>query len=537
MTAATLATTAASCIAVSAASAALVDFNKHQYSIVKQKLLEDKTTGRKFIDGVKDICTRVEKSREDQSERTKKKGEVFTPSWLCKKMNDFIWAEIEGEFLTRCACDAVVRLPERSEPEGPQGAASRKGAEDAEGWKKIVDTRVLEITCGEAPYIVSRYDAATGEMIPVTQRIGILDRKLAKVNENAADEKEWLKWTLRAYESVYGYEYQRDSLAIARANLFLTVIENLKHRWNREATKGELCTIANMIAWNFWLMDGLKGVLPPGVKKPVESPDWFSNDNSSAENDRPLECVTYDWRARKKVVFNEIGRSGVMKFDYAIGNPPYQEDVENEGDRANPVYDDFMDASYDVADKVELITPARFLFNAGQTSKEWNKKMLNDPHLKVLEYTQKSNVIFSNTDLKGGVVITYRDSKKEFGKIGAFTSFKELNDILRKVLAVAKDAEFLDSIISSRGHYRFSDKLYQDYPKAAKCVGKGTGNMLASNSFTGLDFLFLDKKPEGRKKVVKVYGRMGNRRVFKYLEAKYLEVNKYLETFNVTAIP
>ena len=491
MKAATLATTAASCIAVSAASAALVDFNKCQYPIVKQKLLEDKTTGRKFIDGVKDICTRVEKSREDQSERTKKKGEVFTPSWLCKKMNDFIWEEIQGE-----------------------------------DWKKIVDTRVLEITCGEAPFIVSRYDAATGEMIPVTQRIGILDRKLAKVNENAADEKEWLEWTLRAYESVYGYEYQRDSLAIARANLFLTFIENLKHRWNREATKGELCTIANRIAWNFWLMDGLKGVLPPGVKKPVESPDWFSNDNSSAENDRPLECVTYDWRARKKVVFKEIGRSGVMKFDYAIGNPPYQEETVDTSDK--PIYNEFMDGAYDVADKVELITPARFLFDAGKTPKAWNEKMLSDPHLKVLEYIQRSDEVFANTDIKGGVAITYRDSTKEFGAINSFSAFEELNRILRKVLSNKDFASIEDQFVLQNKWDL--EKLYKVHPKYQKVIGSNGRERRLTTSIFALD-LFHDKKEKGD---VKILGLApGNKRMYKYVSAKFLSEHPNLHKYKV----
>ena len=120
-----------------------------------------------------------------------------------------------------------------------------------------------------------------------------------------------------------------------------------------------------------------------------------------------------------------------MKFDYAIGNPPYQETVDNTSDRA--VYNYFMDAAYSVADKVELITPARFLFNAGKTPDEWNRKMLNDEHLKVLMYEQDDSKVFGNTDLKGGLAITYRDSLQKFESIGVFTSYNELNTILKKV--------------------------------------------------------------------------------------------------------
>lgn len=91
-----------------------------------------------------------------------------------------------------------------------------------------------------------------------------------------------------------------------------------------------------------------------------------------------------------------------MKFDFVIGNPPYQEDTQNEGDRANPLYDKFMDAAYQIGNIVELIHPARFLFKAGQTSKQWDEKMLNDPHFKVLYYEPDSSIIFTTTEIKGG---------------------------------------------------------------------------------------------------------------------------------------
>ena len=103
-----------------------------------------------------------------------------------------------------------------------------------------------------------------------------------------------------------------------------------------------------------------------------------------------------------------------MKFDFIIGNPPYQEDVQNEGDRANPIYDKFIDEAYKLADVVELIHPARFLFGAGQTSKKWNEKMLSDPHIRVLFYESKSSNVFQNTDIKGGVAITLRNSNESY---------------------------------------------------------------------------------------------------------------------------
>ncbi len=91
---------------------------------------------------------------------------------------------------------------------------------------------------------------------------------------------------------------------------------------------------------------------------------------------------------------------GKKLFDYVIGNPPYQEDTKDTSDK--PVYNLFMDGAFEVSDKVEMITPARFLFNAGKTPKSWNRKMLSDEHFKVLHYEQNSSEVFPSTDIKGG---------------------------------------------------------------------------------------------------------------------------------------
>ena len=82
------------------------------------------------------------------------------------------------------------------------------------------------------------------------------------------------------------------------------------------------------------------------------------------------------------------------KFDVVIGNPPYQAEAQGGGTRDTPVYQLFMDAAYAVGKKVVLITPARFLFNAGFTPKAWNEKMLSDEHLSVAYYESDSNGLF-----------------------------------------------------------------------------------------------------------------------------------------------
>lgn len=155
-----------------------------------------------------------------------------------------------------------------------------------------------------------------------------------------------------------------------------------------------------------------------------------------------------------------------MKFDFVIGNPPYQQDSIGANESDMPLYHYFYDTAFNIADKVELITPARFLFDAGYTPKLWNEKMLADVHFKVLRYEPKSNKVFSSTDIKGGIAITYRDVTKKFGAIGAFTAFSELNSIKHKVDAFSEKS--LSEIITNRGLYRYSDKAYKEQPDEMK---------------------------------------------------------------------
>ena len=219
-----------------------------------------------------------------------------------------------------------------------------------------------------------------------------------------------------------------------------------------------------------------------------------------------------------------------MKFDFIIGNPPYQEDVQNKGDRPNPIYDKFMDEAYTISDVVELIHPARFLFNAGQTPKAWNRKMLNDEHLKVLFYEPDASKIFPNTDIKGGVAITLHDKKEIFGAIGTFTPYIELNGIVQKVKT--KSLSFLDSIVSPRGMYRFSKKFYSDYPYAADNVGSGTGNMIVSNIFDKMSEVFHDEPFSKGISQICIIGRINNKRERKYIKSEYVIENEYIDKYN-----
>lgn len=79
-----------------------------------------------------------------------------------------------------------------------------------------------------------------------------------------------------------------------------------------------------------------------------------------------------------------------FKFDVVIGNPPYQEETAGTSSSDKPIYNLFMDEVYKISNIAELITPGRFLFNAGATPKAWNRKMLSDKHLKVLYFETNS---------------------------------------------------------------------------------------------------------------------------------------------------
>lgn len=195
-----------------------------------------------------------------------------------------------------------------------------------------------------------------------------------------------------------------------------------------------------------------------------------------------------------------------MKFDIVIGNPPYQEETKDTSDK--PIYNYFMSEAYKFADKVCFITPARFLFNAGKTPKKWNAKMLNDEHLKVAYYKQDSSNVFPNTDIKGGVAITYRDAQKNFGKIGTFTHFEELNSILRKV--VNNSFESIEPIVGVQLDYKFKKEFNISQ------VG------LKTNVFNKQKHLFTDSRVTDMQ--IAILGLDGRNRVYKYIESKYFDL-------------
>jgi type II restriction enzyme len=402
-----------------------------------------------------------------------------------------------------------------------------------------VDSRRLEITCGEAPYLVSRYDVSTGKLIvPPIRRIGMLDRKLRIVNENTKAYDDWLKWTIRAFESCYGYEYQGDNVLIARINLLLSFVDYFEERWERKPDDKLLEQLANKIAWNIWQMDGLKDTVPLG--KPYEEFkqltlfDMIGFEDEEEEEDVPeaMPCRIFNWRSNTSLKFmdiKEMRAMGKKLFDYVIGNPPYQENRQGEGTTATPVYHHFMSAAHECADKVLLITPARFLFNAGYTPKSWNDERLNDPHFKVEAYYLNAADVFQNVDIKGGVTITYRDEDKNFGAIEVFTMYPLLNDIFHKVILGYGFNSFSNIVVTSFA-YHYVEQMYAENPALVGRASKGHAYDLQSNTFDTYPEVYFDNVPSADM-YIRILGRVGNRRGWKYIKRTYLNevgnVDKY----------
>lgn len=252
------------------------------------------------------IKPRTEKSKKEQADRIKNKAEVFTPSWICNKQNNLVdnsWFGTEFVFnkeidRTWTATDTPITFPTVT----------------GKTWKDYINDVRLEIACGEAPYLVSRYDTVSGEMIELPQRIGLLDRKLRIVNENVQEEDEWLKWAIKSFQNIYGYDWQGDNVLLARENLLFTFIDYYKAKFDKEPNIEILKKIAEILAWNIWQMDGLKFVIPESCKEIEEDQLSLFNENNEkqpcpgcAKNDpyahTGVYCIIKDWKANKKVTF------------------------------------------------------------------------------------------------------------------------------------------------------------------------------------------------------------------------------------------
>ncbi len=541
------------------------DFSEYPVSIVLNRLLIDKTTGKNILwatDSYSELgegftskdeiqpsqlellsnsllIPRIMKSVDLQIQRTKKHAEVFTPGWIVNQMVN----TIDESWFNHGSPFNVVSGKEWETVE------TQIPFDQTHSWQDYVALKILEITCGEAPYLVSRYDVTNGETIKLYNRIGVLDRKLRVITENTDDFGEWLQWVQIAYQSVYGYEYQGDNLLIARLNLFMTFIDYYRKKWNKNPDNHELRKIATIISWNLWQMDGLSFTVPGGplVKTfELQTLDLFE-DMVELSRAPVGPCKIYNWRSKASVYFKDLGvkTMGKKLFDFVIGNPPYQ-DSESVNNRSGAVYNYFYDSAKVLANKYILISPARFLFNTGLTPKDWNTKMLHDPHLLIKEYFKRSEEVFPNTDIMGGLVIAYYDRERDFGIIDTFIP----NPHLRSIFNHFKRMQISDSLSSimygGRSDLKFNDKFLNDYPEVPsillnkikdkhKNVSKLSPNEeyeLKSSSFDTLGYYFLDKKPNNDFEYYKIIGLLNGKRVIRWIKKIYMDP-RYPENNNI----
>ena len=223
--------------------------------------------------------------------------------------------------------------------------------------------------------------------------------------------------------------------------------------------------------------------------------------------------------------FWKINNDENMKIDAIIGNPPYQLTSENTSD--TPVYHLFIDLASQLAPRITLITPARYLFNAGKTPKEWNSKILNDKHFKVVNYWADSTHVFPTVDIKGGVAVMLRDTKSDFGKISTFTAYPELTSIANKVTYPLGE---LSNIIYPQNKFNL-EEIYDQCPEARKIIGSnGMERRLTTPIFKQLSLFYTEQND---RQTYKILGLINNKRCYRWIDRRYIETHPNLDKYKV----
>lgn len=260
------------------------------------------------------IQPRVAKNEEERKKRARKMAEVFTPSWVCNNMNN----GVDEKWFKRKPVFNVVSIEGGRHVWSP--TTEKVTFPENKSWQEYVSMGVIEITCGEAPFLASRYDTVTGEAIEdLNRRIGWIDRKLRIVNENTTTREDWLYWSKTAFKGTLGYEWQGDNLLLARENLLMSFFDYYEDRFGEEPAIDDVKDIAEIISWNIFQMDGLKFVIPRSCHpKVLETRDIISGEVKRQE----IECEgckkglihkhngiyvkTMDWETGKTIRFDQI---------------------------------------------------------------------------------------------------------------------------------------------------------------------------------------------------------------------------------------
>ena len=249
------------------------------------------------------IQPRVLKDAAAKVQRTKGQAEVFTPAWLCNQQNNLV----DDAYFGR---ENVFNFPSRNGKNWRTNYAPILFP-DRRAWQTYVLAPRLEMSCGEAPYLVSRYDVSTGRPIPFLRRIGLLDRKLRVIDERTDSPRTWFLWVRRAFESVYGFDLAGDNVLLARENLLATFLDAYQEKFIGQPTRRQLLSIARVVAWNIWQMDGLDGTTPYSTRLAIEQGALFDGggDAETPVIEREPSRI-YDWREKRELVFRDLMKGG-----------------------------------------------------------------------------------------------------------------------------------------------------------------------------------------------------------------------------------
>jgi hypothetical protein len=261
------------------------------------------------------IMPRVKKNQNQQQLRSREMAEVFTPSWVCNAQNNLV----DSAWFARSPVFNIEVLDADQKPSW-NVVSDKITFPPNKSWRKyITDTR-LEMACGEGPYLTSRYDTTTGDFIPIEKRIGLIDRKLRIVSENVSTSSDWLKSAQAAYQTTYGYEWQGDSLLLAREAMLITFIENYCYKFAKQPLLRSIQYMAYIISWNLWQMDGIKGVIPNTCKSTeITQSNLFDEPESitkicegchcgNLRKHNGIYCMIKSWSSKDKST-GKIGKS------------------------------------------------------------------------------------------------------------------------------------------------------------------------------------------------------------------------------------
>ena len=324
-----------------------------------------------------------------------------------------------------------------------------------------------------------------------------------------------------------------------------TIYDKFKNKTNRDKLKNAIYTIpTSSVTYEFtrYIYETL-GLNVENISEQFFAYDLLENRQTIVSGKRKgQKSKQIDYKYIKtrltqnkpfyEITLNDDVAEGDDKVNFAVivGNPPYQRSMVDTSDEQ--IYNEFMDLGYAVSPKCCFISPAKFLFNAGKTPKSWNNKMLNDEHIKVSYYEPDGEKVFSGTEIKGGVAITYRDEDSAFGAIGVFLKNPVLGNILRKVLV--KDKIFIDSIVYSPESYKFSSEMHKENPEAKDSLSSGHKNDLTSNVFEKLyNVLFFETIPESSEEYISILGRKNNNRCVLRIKKKYIKPHPNLNCYKL----